>query len=112
MADPIADYTSEFEGEQMDAAWRRILRMQTGRVTITAQGDGAGHAFAEIPAGIGNYLCACSARCTSISGDVGVIVASLSFSDNTAAVARISGDGVIYGETYDFDYLLIPPDES
>ena len=112
MADPIADYTSEFEGEQMDAAWRRILHMQTGRVTITAQGDGAGHAFVEIPAGIGNYLCACSARCTSISGNVGAIVASLDISDNTVAVARISGDGVIYGETYDFDYLLIPPDES
>ena len=112
MADPIADYTSEFEGEQMDAAWRRILRMQTGRVTIAAQGDGAGHAFVEIPAGIGNYLCTCSARCTSISGNVGVIVASLSFSDNTVAVARISGEGVLYGETYDFDYLLIPPDES
>lgn len=112
MADPIADYTSEFEGEQMDAAWRRILHMQTGRVTITAQGDGEGNAFIEIPAGIGNYLSFCSARCTSISGNVGVIAASLSFSNNTEAVARISGDGVIYGETYDFDYLLIPPDES
>jgi hypothetical protein len=112
MADPITDYTSEFEGEQMDAAWRRILRMQTGRVTITAQVDGAGNAFVEIPTGIGNYLCTCSARCTSIAGNVGVIVASLTFSDSGIAVARISGDGVIYGEKYDFDYILIPPDES
>lgn len=112
MADPITDYTSEFEGTQMDAAWRRVLNMQTGRVTITAQGDGAGNAFVEIPTGIGNYLCACSARCTSISGNVGEIVASFDFSDNTTAVARISGDGVIYGERYDFDYILIPPDES
>lgn len=104
----MADYDSVYEGEQMDDAFRRILNMKVGSVEITAQGDGDGFTQFELSEGLAAFHCVCSARCTSINGNVGVINAQLDYTGSTSiAVARISGDGVIYGEHYVFDYLLV-----
>lgn len=103
-----SDYESAYEGQQMDEAFSRVLGMLIGSAAITAQADGDGFAQVDIGEGYGAHKIFCSARCTSISGNMGVICASVDYSAETGiATLRISGDGVEYGERYEFDYMLV-----
>lgn len=102
------DYESAYEGEQMDEAFGRILGMRVGRVQIKASADDAAAVIEYIGEGYGGHAFFSNARCTSISGNVGVIASSVGYdTDSGNAVFRIDGEGVRDGETYEVEFLAI-----
>lgn len=116
MADQT-DYESAYEGTQMDEAFGRILGIRVGRAQIIAQSDGAGFTDVYLGQGYAGHAFFANARCTSITGNIGVINASVDYSRDPGsasgyAILRINGDGVLYGETYEVEYLVIEMTDS
>lgn len=103
----VQDYTSAYEGAQMDQAFERILGMKLGSITITAQSDGSAYAEITFDGDYSSRKKFCSANCISSGAFAGEVGAFLDYISGTSGYARIYGDGVLVGRQYRFDYMLI-----
>lgn len=101
-------YQSAYEGDQMEAVFKRVTDMLTGTVEITASITGHGYAFVNnLPFGGANPKVFASVR--GLEGDIrGVagVAPTYNAADNVLLL-QLFGDGIRGGEKYAVDYLIV-----
>lgn len=103
-------YQSEFTGDQIDTAVRRVTGMVTGTVQITAAINGQASVVIDHPApDLTNPKMFAMARTTTAAVSVGLVdvVAAVMVTVQGKLQLLVHGDAVRAGETYTVDYLLI-----
>lgn len=100
-------YTSEFEGAQMDAVFRRVTNMVAGKATLTASpGGGYASLIMELPTDLTNPICLANVRYTdTVAGEIFTFI-----SYNTATqelYIRLMGVGLQPNRQYEVYYMLM-----
>lgn len=101
-------YTSQFTGEQMDAAFRRITNIVVGSAEITPSNNGYGYAHVQnLTTGMLNPKVFTSIR--GITMDIrGVVTISCDYNPEAELLfLQIFGDGVKGGDKYEVSYMLV-----
>ena len=101
-------YQSTFTGEQMEAVFRRVSNMITGSAELTASNDGHGYVFVnDLHFSGSNPKIFTTVR--GINGDItGTAGAAPSYNAEAGMLLlQLFGDGILDGETYAIDYLMI-----
>lgn len=101
-------YQSEFTGEQMEAAFRRISNMITGSLVITASMDGGGYGFVyELQTEMTSPKVFTSVRGLDHNiTDVVCVTPEYNVETGTLLV-WIHGPGIVGLDRYEVSYLLI-----
>ena len=102
-------YTSEFEGSQMDAVFRRVTNMVVGKATLTASAAGGfASLYIELPTDLADPICLANVRYTDSIAGSGEIFTYITYNTSTQVLfIRLIGDGLRPNQQYEVYYMLI-----
>lgn len=98
-------YRSKYTGEQMDALFDRVSRIQTGTVEVIGSTAGLGYADLDTDPGLEGAV---ALGCVVKSGTAGFVYVNVHYSSETGHVhIQISGSGVYADEKYVIRWILL-----
>lgn len=104
-------YTSQFTGAQMDAVFRRVTNMVTGRATLTSTTTGIASLFVDVDVDIIDPICIATVRYNEgeypMNTPISVFVRYQPNEGQGKLAIKLVGDAVRAGRSYDVDYLLM-----